>query len=88
MDIQMQIVSERFPDGVWRDVATCITDDPIDAIGVVAGPGAEIVVHGPRPGVAAQAAVLGPHKEAEPCLVRIRLFRSRSTVLEVKESEA
>jgi hypothetical protein len=85
--IPLQIVSERFPDGVWRDVATCITDDPLDAIGIVAGAFAEIVVHGPRPGSAAQAAVLGPHNDTEPCLVRIRLFRSKGAALEVKEGE-
>ncbi len=70
-------VGERETDD--RDV------DPLDAIGIVAGAFAEIVVHGPRPGVAAQAAVLGPRNDDEPCLVRIRLFRSKGASLAVKE---
>lgn len=72
-------VAERWPDGEWHQVAVAFAEDPIDAILVVAGEGAQLVAKGAAArGWAAQAATCDP-STGDPTLIRIRMFRSVRT---------
>lgn len=78
--MDLYAVAERWPDGIWHVVAHSFSDDPIDAILVVAGETAELVAKGAAArGWAAQAATCNRGEGGDPAIIRIRMFRSVRT---------
>jgi hypothetical protein len=78
--MDLYAVAERWPDGVWHVVATAYTEDPIDAILIVAGPRAGLIAKGAAArGWAAQAATCDRGENDDPSIVRIRMFRAVRT---------
>jgi hypothetical protein len=78
--MDLYAVAERWPDGIWHVVAHSFSEDPIEAILIVAGSTAELVAKGTAArGWAAQAATCDRGTGDDPSIVRIRLFRSMRT---------